>query len=245
MSCECRLLDKDDTYRLIRAFRQGDETARERLICANTGLVKSLALKFCAQGYEIEDLMQVGYIGLLKAIDRFDPSYDVMFSTYAVPMILGELKRYLRDDGAVKVGRQTKQDVRRMRQLSEEFCRRGGRSPKVSELSQLMGESRERILYLIEAQEAMHGPESLDNPDCGTGRQMTEGFQEDRIVDRIFLKRAIENLPERERKVLLLRYFRDMTQQQIADRMGMSQVQVSRLEKKIVKELRRELSEGL
>lgn len=244
MGCEYKLLDKENTYRLIEAYRRGDEDAREQLIQANTGLVKSLALKFAAQGYELDDLMQVGYIGLIKAIDRFDLSFDVMFSTYAVPMILGELKRYLRDDGKIKVGRQTKQDVKRMRQLSEEFCRREGRSPKISEIAQLMGETQERILYLTEVRDAMNNVESLDNPDCEAGRLATEGTQEDRIVDRIHLKKAISGLSEREQKILLLRYFRDMTQQQIADLMGMSQVQVSRLEKKIVERLRCEMKEN-
>lgn len=244
MSAEYRLLGKEDTYRLIRLAHQGNGEAREELIRANTGLVKSLALKFTVQGYELEDMMQVGFIGLLKAIDRFDPQFDVMFSTYAVPMILGEIKRYLRDDGTIKISRQTKQDVRRMRALAEEFCRREGTSPKLSQLAQMMGESRERIAELMEAQEAMYGMESLDDPDCTAGRTAPGGHPEDRIVEQLNLKEAIAGLPPKERKILLLRYFRDMTQQQIADCMGMSQVQVSRLEKKIMERLREEMKEN-
>ena len=195
MSAEYRLLGKEDTYRLIRLAHQGDGEAREELIRANTGLVKSLALKFTVQGYELEDMMQVGFIGLLKAIDRFDPQFDVMFSTYAVPMILGEIKRYLRDDGTIKISRQTKQDVRRMRTLAEEFCRREGTSPKLSQLAQMMGESRERIADLMEAQEAMYGMESLDDPDCTAGRTAPGGHSEDRIVEQLNLKEAIAGLP--------------------------------------------------
>jgi len=245
MSAEYRLLGKEDTYRLIRQAHQGDGEAREQLIRSNTGLVKSLALKFTVQGYELEDLMQVGFIGLLKAIDRFDPQFDVMFSTYAVPMILGEIKRYLRDDGKIKISRQTKQDVKRMRALSEEFSRREGTSPRLSQIAQMMGESQERIVYLMEAQEALYGMESLDDPDCTVGRTAQSGRAEDRIVEKLNLKEAIEGLPQREQKILLLRYFRDMTQQQIADRMGMSQVQVSRLEKKIMERLRAEMKENV
>lgn len=245
MSAAYKLLGKEDTYRLIQKAQEGDTCAREQLIQANTGLVKSLALKFTIQGYELEDVMQVGFIGLLKAIDRFDPQFDVMFSTYAVPMILGEIKRYLRDDGRIKISRQTKQDVKRMRLLAEEFSQREGKSPRLSQLAQLMGESQDRIVYLMEAQEALYGMESLDDPDCTAGRTVQGSPPEDRIVEQLNLKNAIGHLTQREQKILLLRYFRDMTQQQIADRMGMSQVQVSRLEKKIMEQLRLEMKENV
>lgn len=243
MSAEYKRLSKEATYRLIHRAHQGDERAKEELVSSNTGLVKNLALKFMAQGYELEDLMQVGFIGLLKAIDRFDPQFDVMFSTYAVPMILGEIKRYLRDDGKIKISRQTKQDVKKMRAVFQEFVRREGVSPRLSQIARLMGESQERITYLMEAQEALYGMESLDDPDCAAGRTAQSGGLEERIVDRLHLKEAIGELSQREQKILLLRYFRDMTQQQIADRMGMSQVQVSRIEKKIMERLRKEMKE--
>ena len=244
MNGDGKVLGKETVYRLICQAHEGSEEARDRLIRANTGLVKALALKFTVCGYELDDLMQVGFIGLIKAIDHFDPEFDVMFSTYAVPLILGELKRYLRDDGTIKINRQTKQDVKRMRALAEQFCQREGKSPRLSQLAELMGEPQERIVDLMEAQEAMYGIGSLDDPDLTAGRTMGED-REEQMVDHLSLRTAIASLPARERSVVLLRYYRDMTQQQIAERLGMSQVQVSRMEKRIMERLRIEMNENV
>ncbi|MFA5634504.1 MAG: SigB/SigF/SigG family RNA polymerase sigma factor [Anaerovoracaceae bacterium] len=233
---------KEDTYRLIKEAQSGNGAAREQLIEQNTGLVKNIALKFIGTGYEFEDLLQIGFIGLLKAVDRFDTQYNVMFSTYAVPMILGEIKRYLRDDGRVKISRQIKQDVRNMKKACDEFCHVHGRSPKVSELAEQMDISVEDVLLLMEASDAMSTPESLDDPDRPeTGADSEYRESEQRRVDLIYLKSAIGRLAERERQVIVLRYFRDMTQQQIADRLGISQVQVSRIEKKVLSNLREQM----
>ena len=188
-------------------------------------------------------MMQVGFIGLIKAIDRFDPSYDVMFSTYAVPLILGELRRYVRDDGKIKVDRRTKQEIRRMRVLVEDYCSREGKSPHIHQLAEWMEVDQERVLYLMEAQEAMFGMESLDDPEGTVGRTAGD-HPEYQMVEQLDLKAAIASLSEREQKVLLLRYFRDMTQQQIAKCLGMTQVQVSRMEKKIMCKLRSEMKEN-
>ncbi len=242
MASEYKPLMKEDTYRLIKEAQSGNEEAREQLIEQNTGLVKNIALKFIGTGYEFEDLLQIGFIGLLKAVDRFDTQYGVMFSTYAVPMILGEIKRYLRDDGRVKVSRQIKQDVRNMKRVCDEFCHHHGRSPKVSELAEKMGISAEEVLMLMEADDAMSRPESLDDPDRPeTLTDSGYGESEERRVDLIYLKSAIGRLAERDRQVIVLRYFKDMTQQQIADRLGISQVQVSRIEKKVLSNLRQEM----
>ena len=233
---------KEDTYSLIRQAQSGDESAREQLVNQNTGLVKNIALKFVSTDHELEDLLQIGFIGLLKAVDRFDISYNVMFSTYAVPMILGEIKRYLRDDGRIKVGRQIKQDVRNMKRAHEAFCHAHGRSPKISELAEQMELDVEDVLSLMEASDAMSNPESFDDPE----RQETavdDRFREveEQQVILIHLKGAIRSLSERERQIIVLRYFKDMTQQQIADRLGISQVQVSRIEKRVLANLREEL----
>lgn len=234
-------VSREDTYRLIDRARQGDEQARELLVRQNTGLVKSVALKFVSTGYELDDLLQVGFIGLLKAVEHFDSEYGVMFSTYAVPMILGEIRRYLRDDGRVKVSRQMKQDVRRMKRAQEEFCQREGRSPKLSELAAAMSVEKEYVLSLMEAAEALSGAESLDDPERPVNVCDDYIEQENRRVDLIELKAMIGKLGERERQIVVMRYFRDMTQQQIADRLGISQVQVSRLEKKIIGALREKM----
>jgi RNA polymerase sporulation-specific sigma factor len=233
---------KEDTYRLIKEAQSGNEAAREQLVEQNTGLVKNIALKFTGTGYEFEDLLQIGFIGLLKAVDRFNTQYDVMFSTYAVPMILGEIKRYLRDDGRIKVSRQIKQDVRNMKRACEDFAHVHGRSPKVSELAEQMEISVEELLRLMEASDAMSIPESLDDPDrTETMKDNEYRESEERRVDMIYLKSAIGKLAERERQIIVLRYFKDMTQQQIADRLGISQVQVSRIEKKVLLNLRQQM----
>jgi len=233
---------KEDTYALIERARAGDEDAREQLVNQNTGLVKNIALKFIGTGHELDDLLQIGYIGLLKAVDRFDVSYGVMFSTYAVPMILGEIKRYLRDDSRIKVSRQVKQDVRNLKKAHDDFCHAHGRSPKISELAEQMDMDVESVLSLMEANDAMNNLESLDDPE----RQETEFEEkykdnEDRQVDMIHLKSAIRSLSDRERQIIVLRYFRDLTQQQIANRLGISQVQVSRIEKRVLYNLRKEM----
>lgn len=233
---------KEDTYALIARAQRGDEYAKEDLIYQNTGLVKSIALKFIGAGYELDDLLQLGYIGLLKAVDRFDMSYGVMFSTYAVPMILGEIKRYLRDDGRIKVGRQVKLDIKRMKRIQEEFCQKSGRYPKVSELAEKMEMNTEQVLSLLEAKDAMTTLESLDDPErCQ--QESSEDYRdvEEKQINMIHLKGIIYRLGEQERQVVVLRYFKDMTQQQIATKLGISQVQVSRIEKRVLAFLRKEM----
>jgi RNA polymerase sporulation-specific sigma factor len=233
---------KEDTYNLIRRAQSGNESAREQIINQNTGLVKSIALKFTGQDYELEDLLQIGFIGLIKAVERFDTSYNVMFSTYAVPMILGEIRRYLRDDGRVKVGRQVKQNVRNMKRAQEEFYHAHGRSPKISELAEQMEIDVEEVLELMEASDAMGNFESLDDPErieIPLDSQIRD--TEEQQVNMIHLKSVIGDLEERERQIIVLRYFKDMTQQQIADCLGISQVQVSRIEKRVLINLRKQL----
>lgn len=242
MSMNQTARNKADTYDLITLAKNGDEQAREELVRQNTGLVKNIALKFIGTGYELEDLLQIGFIGLLKAVDRFDSSFDVMFSTYAVPMILGEIRRYLRDDGRIKVSRQTKQDIKNMKHMQEGFYNVNGRYPKISELAGLMEMDIEQILNLMEASDALSNLESLDDPER-MGRQGNEPYTdtEQRNIDMIHLKSMIGKLSNKERQIIILRYFKDMTQQQVANLMGISQVQVSRIEKKILTTLREQM----
>lgn len=244
MSSNYTAVSKEDTYELINQAKNGDESARELLVKQNIGLVKNIALKFVGIGYELDDLLQIGFIGLLKAVERFDTSFNVMFSTYAVPMILGEIKRYLRDDGRIKMGRQLKSDVKRMKRTQEEFCHGHGRYPKLSELAELMELDVEQVLSLIEAADAMGNLESLDDPQW-LEREDGQSYRdvEERQVDMIQLKGMILRLAEQERQIIVLRYFKDMTQQQIADRLGISQVQVSRIEKRVLQTLRKEMSD--
>ncbi|MCB6992038.1 sigma-70 family RNA polymerase sigma factor [bacterium 210820-DFI.6.37] len=235
---------KEDTYALIRRAQQGDNEACEQIVNQNTGLVKNLALKFTGPGYELDDLLQIGFIGLLKAIERFDTKFDVMFSTYAVPMILGEIKRYIRDDGKIKVSRQLKMDIRNLKKLKEEYYNKNGTWPKLSYLAEQMELPVEKILEILDASEALASVESLDNAELSEGyreKKVDHVSEEERNINMIDLKMMIGTLSERERQIIVLRYFKDMTQQQIAGKMGISQVQVSRIEKKVLKNMREKL----
>lgn len=242
MSYNYTAIKKEDTYALIEKARLGDEAARELLVSQNTGLVKSLALKYVGSGYELEDLIQIGYMGLLKSIDRFNPNYDVMFSTYAVPMILGEIKRYIRDDGRIKVSRQMKMDIKRLKQARDEYYYKYGTSPKLSDLAAEMEMPVERVLEIIEADDALCNLQSIDDPESARqySSENNDKFEsaEENIVDVIYLKSIIGKLEEKERKIIVLRYFKDMTQQQIANLLGISQVQVSRIEKRVLENIR-------
>ncbi len=230
---------KEDTYELIRRAQSGDQEARELIVSQNTGLVKNLAMKYSSGYYETDDLMQVGFLGLVKAIDRFDTGFDVMFSTYAVPMILGEIKRYIRDDGKIKVSRQLKTDMKNLKKVQQEYYNKYGTSPKLSWLAEQLGVSVERVMEILEAAESLSNVESLDNeliPEGMHGGEYVD--EEEQNVNMIDLKSAIGELAERERQIIVLRYFKDMTQQQIAARLGISQVQVSRIEKKVLARMR-------
>lgn len=237
---------KEDTYALIKRAQQGDEEAREQIVNQNTGLVKNLALKFTGSGYELDDLLQIGFMGLLKAIDRFDTGFDVMFSTYAVPMILGEIKRYIRDDGKIKVSRQLKMDIRNLKRIKEDYYNKNGTWPKLSYLAEEMELPVEKILEILDAGEALANVESLDNSEISEGyreKKISHISEEEKNIDMIDLKMIIGTLSDRERQIIVLRYFKDMTQQQIAGKMGISQVQVSRIEKKVLKNLREKMAE--
>lgn len=232
---------KEDTYALIKKAQQGDQEACEQIVKQNTGLVKNLALKYTGTGYELDDLLQIGFMGLLKAIQRFDTGFDVMFSTYAVPMILGEIKRYIRDDGNIKVSRQLKIDIRRLKQIKEEYYNRTGAWPKLSYLAEQMEQPVEKILEILDAADRLSAIESLDNAEFMQGYQekkISRISEEDKNISMIDLKMSIGSLPERERQIIVLRYFKDMTQQQVADKIGISQVQVSRIEKKVLQAMR-------
>ena len=233
---------KEDTYKLIDAAQNGDRRARDLIVDQNIGLVKNLAMRYASGYYEPEDLMQVGFVGLVKAIDRFDTGYNVMFSTYAVPMIMGEIKRYIRDDGKIKIGRQMKTEMKNLKKLQQEYYHKHGVSPRVSWLADKMGISREHVLEILEAIESLSSIESLDNEAIPEGRHGGEYVDEEaQNVDLIDLKTAIRDLEERERQIIVLRYFKDMTQQQIAGILGISQVQVSRIEKKVLERMREKM----
>ena len=231
---------------LVALAQTGDEAAMERLVVENTGLVRSVAVKFRDRGTEFEDLMQIGTMGMIKAIHSFDVSRGTAFSTYAVPLIVGEIRRHLRDDGLVRVGRNCRHIGvlllrERSRILSEE-----GREAGVEELAQHCGVSREEAAMALDAMtpvtslsERAYGE---DSPEIGSILpDMAASDEMAREMDRIALAQVIATLPPTWKKIVLLRYYRNMTQQQVADRLGLSQVKVSREEKKIMAFMRKEL----
>lgn len=239
-------IKKEDTYALIKRAQAGDEIAQEQIVNQNTGLVKNLALKYAGSGYELDDLLQIGFMGLIKAIDRFNTDFDVMFSTYAVPMILGEIKRYIRDDGKIKMGRQLKMDIKNLKRIKEEYYNLKGTYPKLSYIAEEMGLPVEKILEILEASDTLSSMESLDNEEFSEGyreKKVNHELEEERNVNLIDLKMMIGALSERERQIIVLRYFKDMTQQQIAEKIGISQVQVSRIEKKVLQRMREKMTE--
>ena len=236
---------KEDTYKLLEAAQQGDREARELIVSQNIGLVKNLALKYASNYYEPEDLIQVGFVGLVKAIDRFDCKYDVMFSTYAVPMILGEIKRFIRDDGKIKVSRQLKTEMKNLKNIQQEYYNKNGKSPKLSYLAEQLDVSVEHVMEILGAMDSLANMESLDNALIPEGMHGGQYVDEEAInVDLIDLKAAINDLEERERQIIMLRYFKDMTQQQIAKVLGISQVQVSRIEKKVLMRMREKMEKA-
>lgn len=233
---------KEDTYRLIEEAQNGSQEAREKIVDQNIGLVKNLAMKYATGYYEPEDLMQVGFVGLIKAIDRFDTDFDVMFSTYAVPMILGEIKRFIRDDGRLKISRQLKTEIKNLKNVQQEYYNKFGVSPKISYIAEKMEVSAEHVMEILEAADSLANMESLDNqliPEGMHGGACVD--EEQQKAELIDLKNAIRELESRERQIIVLRYFKDMTQQQIARTLGISQVQVSRIEKKVLMRMKEKM----
>jgi RNA polymerase sporulation-specific sigma factor len=230
---------------LIRRSQEGDQEARDEIIEKNMRLVWSVVQRFLNRGYEPDDLFQIGCIGLLKSVDKFDLSYDVKFSTYAVPMIIGEIQRFLRDDGTVKVSRSLKETGNKIRKAKDELSKRHGRVPTVAEIAEYLQLSPEEVVL---AQEASRSPTSIhetvyenDGDPITLLDQIAD--DEDSWFDKIALKKAMEELDERERLIVYLRYYKDQTQSEVASRLGISQVQVSRLEKKILQQMKQRMDE--
>lgn len=232
-----------DTPALLEHARAGDNEACARLIEDNAGLIWSIVRRYYGRGAEPEDLYQLGCLGFLKAVRGFDPAFGCQFSTYAVPKIAGEIRRFLRDDGTVKVSRSLKERAGTIRAGRERLAARLGREPTVGELAEATGLEPEEIAAAEEASLPVASLQ-MENGDGLTLESMlgTDGMEEG-IVEKLALRGAIDTLPERERQVILLRYFKGLTQDRTAKILGVSQVQVSRLERRAMDQLRRRLME--
>ena len=227
------------TEALIARSQAGDPTATEILVTENAGLIWSVARRFVGRGTELDDLYQLGCLGFLKAVEGFDLEYGTQFSTYAVPKISGEIRRFLRDDGAVKVSRSIKEQAAAIRTARNHLASALGREPTIQEISRQTSLSPEEIAL---AETATAATESIQRETGEEGfsleNVLTDTESEERMVEKIALRQAIEALPERERTTIKLRYFHCLTQQQVAKVMSVSQVQVSRIEKKAIANLR-------
>ncbi|MDC3413105.1 RNA polymerase sporulation sigma factor SigF [Aquibacillus sp. 3ASR75-11] len=229
-------LTNEQVKQYIYQSQQGDQQARDLLVEKNVRLVWSVVQRFINRGYDPDDLFQIGCIGLLKSIDKFDLSYDVRFSTYAVPMIIGEIQRFIRDDGSVKVSRSLKEVGNKIRKKKDEVTKKLGRSPTINELAEEMDLSPEEIVHAQEAAKLPHSIHETVYENDGDPITLLDQIadQDTKWFDKIALQEAIRNLEERERLIVYLRYYKDQTQSEVAERLGISQVQVSRLEKKIL-----------
>lgn len=236
----------DHTLALIMKSQQGDKEARDTIFEENAGLVYSMAKRFLGRGVEMEDLVQIGSIGLLKAIDHFDISYDVRFSTYAVPMIIGEIRRYLRDDGILKVSRSLKENCVRIYSAREKLEKELGREPVLEEIAAAAELSVEEALMSMESGAEVESLHKIIYQGDGNDISLMDRLQEkengqDLVLNRIFLDEILQKLDVKERQLIYMRYFKDMTQTEIASELGISQVQVSRMEKRILKQLKEQL----
>lgn len=235
-----------NTLTLINRAHQGDKLARDKILIENTGLIWSIVRRFLNRGHEGEDLFQIGCIGMLKAIDRFDTEFDVAFSTYAVPMIAGEIRRFIRDDGIVKISRKIKENQMKIMHQREIYINEKKQEPTIEELEKVCDLTKEEIVM---AMDASRNVESIDKEMYSKDSAYTlmdlaedDTNIEETVLNKIMVQQLMDMLESKERKIINLRYFKNKTQSQVAKEMGMTQVQVSRLEKKILNSMRNEKS---
>lgn len=234
------MLSVEDTLLNLRKAKEGDKDASTLLLENNVLLIKSLIKRFKGKGVDYDDLFQLGCVGFLKAIKNFDEKFGVVFSTYAVPMIIGEIKRFLRDDGTIKVSRLIKAQAQAINRFIESYTLEKGETPTVEQISAELNIDKNDVVIALDSTKI---PLSLSEPiDDKDGEKSTELLEkiasdekEEDMIDKILLKSMIESLPPREKKIIIMRYYRDNTQSEVAKELGVSQVQVSRIESKIIK----------
>lgn len=240
------MLNEEETLVLLRRAKSGDAAAKESLLTQNVSLIKSIVRRYLGKGVEYDDLYQLACMGFLKAIAGFDERFGARFSTYAVPMIAGEIKRFLRDDGSVKVSRVIKKAAREINAYIERCAAEQGRQPSVSELAEAFGMDEGEVVFTLGSSRM---PVSIDEQgdyrdekSTPLAERLPAEDDQETMIERMVLKEAIEKLPAREKKIVFLRYFRDMTQSEVARLVGVSQVQVSRIESKIMSRFKEELA---
>ncbi|MDE6275026.1 MAG: SigB/SigF/SigG family RNA polymerase sigma factor [Clostridia bacterium] len=237
------MLDYQTTIELLNLAKAGDESAKSTLISENMPLIKSIARRYRNKQVEYDDLLQLGALGLVKAINNFDLSFNVKFSTYAVPMIAGEIKRFIRDDGTIKVSRAMKSLCSKIQTYVSE-CNANDLNPTVKQIATHFGIEEQEVVFAMDSNKY---PVSIfekfedDNSQCVMDKLASNETSED-MINKILLKDCIDSLPDREKKVIILRYYRDKTQSEIAQMLGVSQVQISRIESKVISQLKQALA---
>ena len=245
-TAKLKVLKNEETIELLKRTKKGDMEAREKLIAGNLRLVLSVIQKFTGRGENVDDLFQVGCIGLIKAIDNFNTDLDVRFSTYGVPMIVGEIRRYLRDNSAIRVSRSMRDTAYKVLQAKEAFLAEHQREPSVDEVARQLGVKREDVVFALDA---IVDPVSLYEPvysDSGDAICVIDQVKDSKNTDEswlehIALKEAMDRLSERERHILNLRFFEGRTQMEVSAEVGISQAQVSRLEKNAIRQIRKNM----
>ena len=241
------MLDEKTTIEYVRRAKAGEEYAKETLINENVSLVKCIVKRYLGKGVDYDDLFQIACMGFLKAISGFDESFGVKFSTYAVPMIAGEIKRFMRDDGSVKVSRSMKQAAKEIQLFVEEFTLQNGVSPTIAQIAKKFNmDEAETVFVMGSSKMPLSLQSGAERTKDGKERELIETLpakdDQDDWLDKMLLRGAIDGLCERDKKIIVLRYFRDMTQSEVAEKIGVSQVQVSRIENRIIKEFRDKLT---
>lgn len=238
------MLSNEETNELVSLAKNGDELAKEKLITVNSPLIKSIIKRYLNKGIEYDDLYQLGALGFVKAIKNYDSTYNVKFTTYAVPMIAGEIKRFLRDDGTVKVSRSIKHLSIQIKNFIVEYNQEHNKNPTLDEISQKFNMDKTDIVFAMEANTT---PLSLndkfeDDESCTLMDKISDGFTVEKYIDKLTIRELIENLSAREKQVIIMRYYMDKTQSEIAKALGVSQVQVSRIENKVLKEMKENIN---
>ncbi len=238
----------DKTLELLKLAKEGNQDAKEQLVKENLGLVWAVARRFMGRGHELEDLYQIGCIGLMKCIEKFDLAYDVKFSTYAVPMISGEIKRFLRDDGMIKVSRTLKETAYKVKRARNEIINQTGIEPKLEELSEILEIDVEEIVASLEANVEVESIHKTIYQNDGNAIYLLDKIaaiedENETLLNQIVLKEVMKHLDDVEQKIIKMRYFENKTQTEIAKKIGISQVQVSRMEKRILLKMRKNLEQ--
>ncbi|MBE5806183.1 MAG: SigB/SigF/SigG family RNA polymerase sigma factor [Clostridiales bacterium] len=236
----------DNNIKDIIEAKEGSENAMSKLVENNSGLIWSIVRRFRDRGYELEDLYQIGSLGFIKSIKRFDINFEVQLSTYAVPYILGEIKRFIRDDGPIKVSRSIKELCIKIREVQKEYLNKKGIEIKVEEISKILKVTKEEIVVAMDSincVDSIYANNSKEDNEINILDKIPDNDEhENNLVDKIILKDIIEHLEERDKKIIVLRYYKGSTQMQVAKILGISQVQVSRIEKKVLSDMKKKLA---